>query len=96
LSINAKDVTLAWDDSDAAGFKIHYGLGSRNYSQSIDVGKLTQYTVTGLTDANYYFSATAYDSNGNESGFSFEVNSNGIIAPLPEPACCGKIIKEIK
>ena len=40
----------------------------------VDVGNVTTYTVTGLADgATYYFAVTAYDSVGNESGYSNEV-----------------------
>jgi hypothetical protein len=38
------------------------------------VGPVTHHTLFGLDDyTTYYFAATAYDSNGNESGFSNEV-----------------------
>jgi hypothetical protein len=45
------------------------------YLQNIDAGKVTTYTVSNLTDGlNYYFVATAYDTSGNESGYSNEVS----------------------
>ena len=45
-SINADGTTL----TDLAGYKIYYGTSSGNYSQSIDVGNVTTYSVNNLTD----------------------------------------------
>jgi hypothetical protein len=75
-------VTLAWDantEDDLAGYKIHYGTTSHNYSQSIDVGDVTEYTLAELDDGvTYYLAATAYDDDANESGYSVElVHSTG-------------------
>ena len=76
-TVYAADVTLAWDANtgdDVAGYKIYYGTSSRNYSTNVDVGDTTERTITGLNDDTiYYFAATAYDSNDNESAFSEEV-----------------------
>ncbi|MCU0591399.1 MAG: fibronectin type III domain-containing protein [Desulfobacterales bacterium] len=72
----AGQVTLAWDantEPDLAGYKIHYGTASGNYSVHLDVLNVTSYTITGLTEGQtYYFAATAYDDSGNESGYSNE------------------------
>jgi hypothetical protein len=71
------EVTLAWDpneEPDLDGYKIYYGTSSRNYSNTVDVGNTTQYTISGLNDGvTYYFAATAYDAYENESDFSEEV-----------------------
>ncbi len=73
---NSAQVTLQWDassDPDVAGYKIHYGYASRDYSAHIDVGKTNTYTVANLQDGlTYYFAATAYDALG-ESNYSGEV-----------------------
>ncbi len=77
--------TLSWDPpttnadgtplTDLAGYKIYYGTSSNNYFQNIDVGNVTTYTIDNLTDGlTYYFVATAYDTSGNESQYSNEVN----------------------
>src|SRR3989442_5140630 len=75
---NAAQVALAWDantDPDLAGYKLYYGLSSGSYQSSVDVGNLTSYTLSGLLDGRiYYFAATAYNLNLNESGFSNEVS----------------------
>jgi hypothetical protein len=76
-SAYSAQVTLAWDpntDPDLAGYRIHYGLLSDQYSNSVDVGNQTSYTLSNLEDGEtYYLAATAYDRDGNESDFSNEV-----------------------
>jgi hypothetical protein len=72
----AAEVTLAWDPStgDPDGYRIHYGTVSPNYDQTIDVGNITEYTVSGLLpDVTYYFVTSAYNETG-QSGFSNEVS----------------------
>src|SRR3989441_5260872 len=75
---SAAQVTLAWDpntETDLAGYKLYYGTSSGSYPSSVDVGNLTSYTLSGLLEGRtYYFTATAYDLNVNESGFSNEVS----------------------
>ena len=70
-------VGLAWDantESDLAGYKVYYGTTSGNYSQSIDVGNTTEYTLTGLAEnVTYYIAVTAYDLGNNESAYSVEL-----------------------
>jgi hypothetical protein len=72
-------VTLAWDPNIAlglAGYKVYVGTASGAYSVAIDVSNVTSYTVTGLqAGTQYYFAVTAYDSGGNQSGFSNEVST---------------------
>ena len=50
-------VKLAWnanEEDDLAGYRIHYGTSTRDYSTTVDVGDTTQYTVTGLDDGVTY------------------------------------------
>lgn len=74
----AAEVRLAWNantEPDLAGYKIHYGTASGNYTTTIDVGNITTCTVPGLADGTrYYFAATAYDTSANDSCYSNEVN----------------------
>jgi hypothetical protein len=76
VPVHAGDVQLAWDpsESDVAGYKVYYGSSSQNYSNAVDAGNASNYILTGLADGElYYFATTAYDSSGNESGYSNEI-----------------------
>jgi len=66
---------LTWDvtPSVATGYKVYYGSSPKNYSSSIAVGMVPSFTVN-LPPGTYYFAVTAYDSSGNESGYSNEVS----------------------
>jgi hypothetical protein len=72
----AGQATLMWNantESDLAGYKLYYGTSSRTYGFSIDVGNQISDVLSGLQDGQlYYFAVTAYDTSGNESGFSAE------------------------
>jgi hypothetical protein len=83
-------VPLTWNpsaDTNAAGYKIYYGLTSRVYTTSVDVGNVTNTTITGLsTNTTYYFAATTYDAAGLESAYSQEstyTTTNPVVTPPP-------------
>ncbi len=45
-------VTLAWDPSpNGVVYRLYQGLASGSYTTSIDVGNVTQYTVSGITNS---------------------------------------------
>jgi hypothetical protein len=71
-------VTVAWDEnteSDVAGYRVHYGTSSGGYNQSLDAGAFTSCVISGLDEGiTYYFAATAYDSQDNESDYSEEIS----------------------
>lgn len=77
---HAATVTLAWDanaEADLAGYKLYYGNAPRSqatYPNAVTIGNrgATSHTIT-LEPGTYYFSLTAYNSSGQESGFSNEV-----------------------
>ena len=78
----AASTTLAWDASepgfaDVAGYKIHYGTESGNYTYPpVDAGNMTRFTINDLDEnKTYYFAVTAYASAGEESKFSPEVST---------------------
>ncbi|MEW6382104.1 MAG: Ig-like domain-containing protein [bacterium] len=92
------DVTLEWSENsepDIAGYKIYYSTGSAGSpydgtgavegNSPIDAGKVTSYTLTGLSDTqSYRFAVTAYDTQGLESEYSNEVRPikiTGITSP---------------
>ena len=74
----AAQIKLAWDpntETDLAGYRVYWGETSRSYGSPIDVGKVTQFTLTGLTAGKtYFFAVTAYDFSNNESNKSYEVS----------------------
>jgi hypothetical protein len=75
---DAADLNLAWDantESDLAGYRVYYGTASREYGDPIDVGNTTSFRLEGLLEGVvYYIATTAYDTAGNESGYSNEVS----------------------
>jgi hypothetical protein len=76
-SAHAADVTVAWDpnpEPDVVGYKIYYGTSPGSYTASVNAGNITSLAISGLqAGLTYYFAAVAYDSSGNESGFSNEI-----------------------
>jgi uncharacterized repeat protein (TIGR02543 family) len=72
------EIRIAWDpntEPDLAGYKVYWGKTSRTYEESIDVGNVTTYVLSGLTKGETYFIAvTAYDTENKESDFSNEVS----------------------
>jgi hypothetical protein len=91
LPAQSGQVTLAWDPvsgNSLAGYRIHYGTGSRSYTVQLDVGNVTSYAVTGLDNGvTHYFAVTAVDTSGHESGYSNEATAtlaaNGDIVTTP-------------
>ena len=85
----AANLTLAWDpsgDTAVTGFVLYYGTASRSYTQQVNVGATTSYTLSGLTvGTTYYFAVRAYNAAGVLSDFSEEVSG----APDPPPATTG-------
>jgi hypothetical protein len=75
--------TLAWSApttntdgtplTDLAGYKVHYGKSSGTYTNTVTIGKVTSYSINNLAQGTYYFTVTAYDTTGLESGYSNEV-----------------------
>lgn len=54
-------VTWNANSKPVDGYKVYWGTESRNYTNSVDVGNATTYTITGLTNGKkYYVSVTAY------------------------------------
>lgn len=73
-----QSVTLAWDpsaDTNVVGYALYYGTSSGTYPNRVDVGSVTNATVSGLQEGVvYYFVATAYDAASLESLPSNEVS----------------------
>jgi hypothetical protein len=87
----AIDYTFVWEANEepqVEGYKLYYSADLPGppydglhpfYPQldsPIDVGNLTEYTLQDLEEGVvYYFAVTAYDSEGNESGYSNQVSN---------------------
>lgn len=75
-SINcySANVYLQWDTSSGAiGYRLYYGTSSGNYSDMVDVGDTTGYSLTELDEnITYYIVVRSYDNDG-ESGNSNEL-----------------------
>lgn len=75
---HAAQITLAWNansEPSVAGYRVYYGTASRVYSAVIDVGNWTSCVISGLQEGiTYFFTATAYDSEGSESSYAAEVS----------------------
>ncbi|MGC9325564.1 MAG: fibronectin type III domain-containing protein [Desulfomonilia bacterium] len=83
---SAAIVRVSWNsnsEADLDGYRVYYGTSSRIYPHVVDVGLMNSTEINGLdTGVGYYFAVTAYDTSGNESGFSAEAS---ILIPVPEP-----------
>jgi len=65
---------VAWDQEVwVTGYKVYWGVSSRNYSYTVDARNNSVSTITNLPSTTYFIAATAYDNDGNESGFSDEL-----------------------
>ncbi len=79
-------VTLSWDASvtntdgsalsDLAGYTVHYGTAPGSYSGKVNVGLLTTCSLSGLAPGTYFFTVTAYNKAGTESGYSNEASKS--------------------
>jgi hypothetical protein len=88
-TVQAAQVELKWDQSPSqvAGYVIYYGTSSKGnakhpddftyeFSEVIENTDATSVTLEALPDGEmYYFSATAFDADGEESDFSNEVST---------------------
>jgi fibronectin type III domain protein/dockerin type I repeat protein len=67
----ATTIQLSWSpntESDLSGYRLRYGTSSGTYTQTIEVGKVTSYSIAGLdSNLTYYFVLHAYDTSGNVS-----------------------------
>ena len=85
-TVYADSVMLAWTPpttrvdatplTDLRGIKIYIGTSTNSYNfQTLDVGNRSSFLVSGLSvGTRYYFAVKAYDSAGNHSDYSTEIN----------------------
>lgn len=86
----SQSVTLAWDAStqgSVTGYEIRYGTQPGVYTNRVNVGNRTTWTLSGLGDNyRYYFVVLAYDATGQMSVPSNEINNGGLIVDTTVPA----------
>ena len=85
--VASTSVTLGWvaptqnsngtPITDLAGYKIHYGTASENYTKVVAVSNpsLSRYVMDSLESGTYFFAITAYNSKGIESTLSGEISA---------------------
>jgi hypothetical protein len=58
--------TVAWDanpaDQQIQGYKLHWGTESGDHVNTVDVGNVTTFKLTGLKKRSYCFAVTAYSA----------------------------------
>jgi len=98
---------LCWDantETDLAGYRVHTGVASGMYTAIKDVvltatptNPCEKIVDLGIPEGTGYFGAvTAYDTSGNESGFSNEVTFNAdLTPPIAPPNVIIKITIEV-
>ena len=78
-------VGFSWlpnNETDLAGYKLHIGDATGVYTQTIDCGLpetvdgRVKYTLNDSPDGDSFYALTAYDTNGNESEYSNELNDD--------------------
>jgi len=84
---SSSNVTFGWQAptensngtpiTNLAGYKIHYGTASQQYTQVVEVSNpsLSRYVMDSLPSGTYYFAITAYNAQGIESALSGEVST---------------------
>jgi hypothetical protein len=86
MALASVTISLTWDanlETDLAGYKVYWGTAPRTYKTpptTIDKSK-PSYSFVGFTTGTYYFAVTAFNTAGQESGYSNEVAST--ILPTP-------------
>ena len=73
----AATINVSWNpntEEDLAGYRLYVGEASGQYGEPVGVGNVTGHVmeITPQHGATYYFALTAYDTSGNESGYSAE------------------------
>lgn len=97
-------VVLSWNQNPEpylAGYRVMYGEKSGVYTDSVDVGNVTEFTLTDLVAGRVYYSVLiAYGSEGQQSPPSEEISFTPVVPqipfavePLPAPAADDPALK---
>ena len=100
----ADNLTFKWDAvtlnadgtpcTDLGGYKLYRGTAKGTYGGPIDVGNVTTYVHSEPKDGKYYYVVSAYDTSGNESGYSNEVGVT-IDHTAPKPPSNFSLLQKI-
>jgi hypothetical protein len=88
VSAMAADVVLKWDantEPDLAGYHVYWSGTTGVYGPfraTVPVSAEPTYTVVGLANGTYFFTVTAFNKGALESGYSNEVTTTILTAPL--------------
>ena len=86
-TVTGDTATVAWFlnwEPQIAGYRVHYGPGSRDYDKTVDAGNHLSAELNDLTPGEtYYCAITAYNTIGLESDYSDEISFTAA-APLEE------------
>jgi fibronectin type III domain protein/BACON domain-containing protein len=87
LQASAAQIGLAWDpnpETDIAGYVVEYGPSSAPFTQSVDVGNVTSWTLSSASaGATYQFRVVAYNTGGERSDASASVTATAGGATAP-------------
>lgn len=87
INNSTAQIALIWaanTEDNLAGYKIYYGTYRGQYDSCIDVGNQTNYIVTDLENGKtYYFVITAYNTDGEEGGYSTEIIQEATVDSMP-------------
>ncbi len=94
-NIFAEEVTITWNantEADLAGYELHHGNQSRNYTmKDVVFGNITTHTIEIPNTGEYFFALKAFDTSGNASEFSDEISrfvldtSGGVVPDIIPP-----------
>ena len=56
INVNAQQAQLGWDPdtSQVAGYKVHYGPSTRDYTTTLDAKNNTTYTLQNMSGTSYF------------------------------------------
>ena len=77
-------ITVRWDpvsDPNLAGYRVYYGEGNGTYSQSLDLGAITQHTISGLPDCTVHYVALKSIDNLGQVSSQFSSEISGFTRP---------------
>jgi hypothetical protein len=87
-----QQVTMGWtasSDPTVTGYYLYYGTATGVYTNKVNVGTNTTFTVAGLVlGTTYYFASTSYNGAASESVYSSEIAYivPGILTVTQSPA----------